>query len=807
MNYIKKLLKILAQFILRFPISVFLFSCVLAIISVFFIKKIELDPSLNGLLPKEHSVFKLLEEANQVFGHRDIVIVFVRSDSIKAGENFIKTASAELKEYKEIKEVYYELPDEFFRKNFLLYLDQADLNTLYTRLKKKIDYEKEKSRIGLLFDDLVEEEEDPGFEYQDIIDKYKERKNFEFDNSLTNFFYKKKEGDEKGNHVFIIMVKPKQAALDLAYSAGLISKISKMMEQHRQKFPEIRSVEYTGRYQKKPESIQALIKNFRYVTVIAITGVLLILIVFFRSAWPVLLISIGLFYGILLSLGITQIFIGSLNLISTFLVAILLGLGIDFGIHIMLRYKEERDAGRSVDEAFILMYTETCSASLIAAFTTSVAFGTLIFSNFVGFSDFGFIGCVGILSILFSYMTLTSSLILILTRHFNVKIISSPMRIYLPGKIWEKPKILIGIGFLFTCISLAAVFNLKFNYDFSRLLGGKELPSYKLNKEVNDLFGRSFDVPFLILADNLEQEKKILSYIKEKSGQAENSKFISLSLGLSSFVPEAQEQKLPVIRKMKNLIDQNQKHFDQMSNEYGKPLLRFKKQLRPALFTSKELPAYIKNNFTTEDPNKTQRMILAYTDINTEDGREVIKFADYISHLEVGSKPVRVASDSLIFSEILNLIQNEGGKIGIFAILAIFFMIAINLRSISKGLLVIFPVLLGLFWMLGIQSLMGLKSDFINVISYIVVLGTGIDGAIHLYQRFKESNDLFIATRNTGEAISLSSITTMIGFGALTFGDNESVAGLGFLALLGIVTNYVACMFILPAILRLKLKN
>ena len=805
MNHLKKLLRVFARFILRFPVSVFFISCLLAGFSVYFATQIQLNSSLRALLPKDHSVLKVLDEAKEVFDHKDLVIILVRSQSKEKGEAFVRESAEALRKHPEFKEVDHRLPIDFFQKNILLYLDHEDIKKIYQRLKNKIEYEKRKGRMGLFLDDLAGE--DPGFSYEDILEKYKKKINFDLNDPKTGFFYKEtKETNGKaggGNHIFMIMAKPKKAALDISYSSEIISTASGIMNKHREKFPEIQSVEFTGRYQKKPESLQSLIDNFKKVTLISLIGILIVLFLFFRSARPILLLFVGLSYGILLTLGITQVFVGSLNLISTFLIAILLGLGIDFGVHIILRYKEERDAGKSVDEAFILMYTETCSASIVAALTTSAAFSSLIYSNFVGFSDFGFIGCVGVLCILFSYMTLVPSLILIITRRLNIRIILAQASFSLPDKLWKNTRALASVCTIMTIVSVIAAMYLEFNYDFSRLLGDKNLPSYVLNREVKELFGQGIDVPSLIIAKNQEEEKKILRYLNERKKGEKEKQPINLTLGLSSFVPDDQNKKLISIQKIQALINANKKYLDQITQEHSQYTTHLKDQLNPDTFTENELPEYIKNNFQTKDPNETKRMILAYSDTKGEDGLEIIKFANYIGDLKVDSKPLKVASDRLIFAEILRLIRHEGKGILIFSFLAILLMVSANMKSFYKGILVLLPVILGLLWMIGLQAILGVQSDFVNIITYLVVLGTSIDASIHLYSRFIESGDIFASIQNTGKAISVSSLTTLVGFGALLFATNESIMGLGLLAVIGIGTNYLACMLVLPTAIQL----
>ena len=83
-----------------------------------------------------------------------------------------------------------------------------------------------------------------------------------------------------------------------------------------------------------------------------------------------------------------ELTLGYVNLITAFIFAILLGLGIDFSIH-FARYREEFAAGRSPLEAMVQTVLHCGSASILAAVTTSCAFAALSIADFRGFSQFG----------------------------------------------------------------------------------------------------------------------------------------------------------------------------------------------------------------------------------------------------------------------------------------------------------------------------------------------------------------------------------------------------------------------------------
>merc|ERR1712149_26693 len=97
-------------------------------------------------------------------------------------------------------------------------------------------------------------------------------------------------------------------------------------------------------------------------------------------------------------------YLGMLNTMTSVLFVILFGLGIDYGIHYYARYIELRSSGMDVVDAIYTTNDKTGEAILVSAFTTAAALYVLMFANFRGFSEFGFISGTGILLALFTML-------------------------------------------------------------------------------------------------------------------------------------------------------------------------------------------------------------------------------------------------------------------------------------------------------------------------------------------------------------------------------------------------------------------
>ena len=99
--------------------------------------------------------------------------------------------------------------------------------------------------------------------------------------------------------------------------------------------------------------------------------------------------------------------------------------------------------------------------------------------------------------------------------------------------------------------------------------------------------------------------------------------------------------------------------------------------------------------------------------------------------------------------------------------LAVFLVVSLNFSSIREGAIISMPLVVALGLKIGMLSLLDHPLDFFNIIMFPIIIGIGVDSSIHLYHRFRETDDIFIAAKTTGGAILLSSFTSIIGFGSL----------------------------------------
>src|SRR5208283_5191131 len=128
--------------------------------------------------------------------------------------------------------------------------------------------------------------------------------------------------------------------------------------------------------------------------------------------------TLCLVVGLAYTLAFAALTIGHLNLLTITFVPMLIGLAIDFGVHLITRYEEELRHGKSAEAAITKAMVFTGQGVFTGALTTAGAFLAMYFTNFKGIQEMGLICGGGLLLCFVPMMTLLP--VLLLRGHQNV---------------------------------------------------------------------------------------------------------------------------------------------------------------------------------------------------------------------------------------------------------------------------------------------------------------------------------------------------------------------------------------------------
>jgi predicted RND superfamily exporter protein len=196
--------------------------------------------------------------------------------------------------------------------------------------------------------------------------------------------------------------------------------VQEILDEMRVDYPDVRAG-LTGMIAIGRDEMVYAKQSLGYTTLIAVLAILLLLMVSFRM-WvaPVLAIA-NLLVGLIWAVGIAAIVVGQLNIMTQMMAVILLGLGIDFSIHIISGFTEWRAAGDSITEAMQKTFLKSGKGILTGGVTTACAFLTMSISQSRGLKEMGMATGTGLLAILLATFLFLPSLLVLRERRLDKK--------------------------------------------------------------------------------------------------------------------------------------------------------------------------------------------------------------------------------------------------------------------------------------------------------------------------------------------------------------------------------------------------
>ncbi|MEM6849422.1 MAG: MMPL family transporter, partial [Pseudomonadota bacterium] len=140
-------------------------------------------------------------------------------------------------------------------------------------------------------------------------------------------------------------------------------------------------------------------------------AVIFLLIVCYHSIRRTVATLVAIVVALCLALGFASIALGPLNLVSIAFVVPLVGLGLDFAIHVTTRAAELEKAGAAPADAFVETGRGIALALGLSAFTTAAAFLSFVGTDFIGMGQVGVLGAVGVIIAFVISLTLVPALV------------------------------------------------------------------------------------------------------------------------------------------------------------------------------------------------------------------------------------------------------------------------------------------------------------------------------------------------------------------------------------------------------------
>jgi uncharacterized protein len=159
---------------------------------------------------------------------------------------------------------------------------------------------------------------------------------------------------------------------------------------------------------------------------------------------------------------------------------------------------------------------------------------------------------------------------------------------------------------------------------------------------------------------------------------------------------------------------------------------------------------------------------------------------------------------NVINQRVRQRVLRDGWIAGVLGLIAVALLLWINFRNARLALLGLIPVLVGICWMLGAMVLAGIQMNFINIFVTTMIIGIGVDYAVYVLHRYREvggasGEEVERGLVETGNAVVMASLATILGFGSITFSSYPGLQSTGKVAILGAFCACLVTITLLPA--------
>lgn len=301
----------------------------------------------------------------------------------------------------------------------------------------------------------------------------------------------------------------------------------------------------------------------------------------------------------------------------------------------------------------------------------------------------------------------------------------------------------------------------------------------------------------VLLVDRPEQAEAVAAAMREQDRARGQDHTIAAVRTLASTLPTEQGAKLEILERIRRRLD---RQWPRLDEEERRELEAFRPpaDLRP--LTVDDLPRQIREAFTEVDGQRGRLIGIDadYANYRDWEGHDLIRLSRSLT-VEALGKRWTAASAGTVFAGMIETIVADGPRITLAATVGVILLVGFMFGP-RGSVPVLLSLAVGLFWWVAVLGRLDLKINFMNFVALPITLGVGADYGANIWARLRDrTSSLAQAVADTGSAVALCSLTTIIGYSSLLLSKNRALRSFGLAADLGEATCLAAALLILPA--------
>jgi predicted RND superfamily exporter protein len=547
--------------------------------------------------------------------------------------------------------------------------------------------------------------------------------------------------------------------------------------------------------------------------------IITILFIFFRRLSYIAMPLLALVVSTIWLFGTMVLLDMPFTTIAVALVPIIMGLGVDYSVHLLHNYRTELSKGSTPAEAIKKSILEIGTAMFLAMLTTVIAFLSFLSASLPPIRDFGLLLAPGILYTFITAITLQAAVRYVTDRgkkKYKKGKKKSIKLDLLMGKVAKTilchQKKILALILLITVISAIGATQIKTGFNFESFVPENN-PAVELFGEIEENFPFASQSQEYILIEGDVATVESLKGIIRTHGNLEDDSYIeknfdgsAKTISIYTIINQAVKNNDTILDKFnldKNtMIPQKDQDVENLFNY---------------LYESEEYGILVRNNIHKTNGEYDACIIRVFIDmaaenIETEDLGEYLELLteELNEDIENYGNAEAIATGQLIITNKItsSLTESQVMSTAISLVLATIVLI-IAYRKPTLGLIAIIPVMISMVWILGTMYFIGYSLNIMTITVTSLTIGIGIDYAIHATERFKlvadKTGDINLAVcetiSRTGGALLIAALTTTLGFATLILAPIPPEQQFGVILAMTITYSFITSVLLLPLIL------
>ncbi len=777
--------------------------------ALFFAFQIEFEEDISRVLPKNEKTDVTARVLQQLDFSDKIAVIIQREekgdfndlretatqflDSIKTFEEYIDNVQGVM----ETEDLQITL--DFVYDNLPLFLEGDDYKAIEGKLQKdsiqsitEKNYKNLISPTGIISRDIILK--DPlGISFMGL----KKLEKLQIDDNLIikNGFLATKDQSK-----ILLFISPSLSGSETKENTVFVEKLHRLKSHLNEQYKERSSVDYFGANLIAVANASQIKSDLLTTISLSIIVLMLVLIVYYRNVFIPLIVFVPTAFGALVALACVYFFLGTVSAISISIGAILLGVTVDYSLHILTHFKHNHNVKD--------LYENITKPVVMSSSTTAAAFLCLLFVESDVLKDLGVFAAVSVLASAFFALLLIPHL-------YRPKAKSGAIKNHFFDRLaaikYHKKRGLVIASMLVVFVSLFVFNKLEFNNNISDLnyIPDELKTAEKKLEDATNLTSKSIYIAAYgnSAEEALQQNEAVSKYLDNALKEENIISFSSVSHVLMS--KQQQQQKIDA---WKNFWDAGRKNLlKEELTETGKTL-GFKPTTHHLFYTQldqnfelkdiqdfKTLPAAPVDEYVAQK----EGFYTVTTIVKISDTQREKLFSDFKN-----TEGVLLIDRQEINEAFLGQLKNDFTDLVNYSLVVIVLLLWLFFKRIELVLVSIIPIIMTAIVTVGIFVMLGIQLNIFSLIVCTLIFGIGVDFSIFMTSALQKKYTGYKVKLATYKAsILLAVITTTLAIGVLVFAKHPALKSISVASILGILTALAITFICYPFLFSFFFEN